>query len=121
MAVDGKRRSYLIWKRTPEAHSEPALSSFAKYKENLVLQFGKRIHSDLPLSARRATIAPTSRRRNRRTSLGGYLVKNRIATTLALLCLYGLPALAQDFRATISGHVFDSSGAAVPNAKVQLT
>jgi hypothetical protein len=29
--------------------------------------------------------------------------------------------MAQDFRATISGHVFDSSGGAVPNAKVQLT
>jgi len=29
--------------------------------------------------------------------------------------------MAQDFRATISGHVFDSSGGAVPNAKVQVT
>ncbi|MFB3816010.1 MAG: carboxypeptidase regulatory-like domain-containing protein, partial [Terriglobales bacterium] len=36
-----------------------------------------------------------------------------------LLCL--LPALvhAQEFRATISGHVLDASGAAVPNVKIQ--
>jgi Carboxypeptidase regulatory-like domain len=49
-------------------------------------------------------------------------VKKRLATTLALLCLgFGLPALAQEFRATISGHVFDSSGGAVPNVKIQVT
>jgi len=34
-----------------------------------------------------------------------------------LLCA---AAFAQEFRATISGHVFDSSGAAVPAAKVQV-
>src|SRR4029079_6949179 len=32
-----------------------------------------------------------------------------------------MPALAQAFRATISGHVFDSSGGAVPNVKIQVT
>jgi len=32
-----------------------------------------------------------------------------------------MPALAQDFRATLSGHVFDSSGGAVPNVKIQVT
>ena len=37
---------------------------------------------------------------------------------LPLLCLLVLPALAQEFRSTISGHVTDASGAAVPNAKV---
>lgn len=37
---------------------------------------------------------------------------------LAALILPGL-LLAQEFRATISGHVFDASRAAVPNAKVQ--
>src|SRR5262245_53673768 len=37
---------------------------------------------------------------------------------LPLLCLLALPALAQEFRSTISGHVTDASGAAVPNAKV---
>jgi hypothetical protein len=30
-------------------------------------------------------------------------------------------AFAQEFRATISGHVFDSSGAAVPGAKIQVS
>src|SRR5450759_4585192 len=42
----------------------------------------------------------------------------RLATTLSLLCLLALPALTQEFRRTISGHVTDASGAAVPNAKV---
>src|SRR5258705_3466122 len=41
--------------------------------------------------------------------------------TLTLLCLAASPALAQDFRATISGHVFDASGGAVPNTKIQVT
>jgi hypothetical protein len=40
---------------------------------------------------------------------------------LPLLCLVGMPALAQEFRSTISGHVFDSSGGAVPNVKIQAT
>ena len=40
---------------------------------------------------------------------------------LTLLCLAVMPALAQDFRATLSGHVFDSSGGAVPNVKIQVT
>src|ERR1035437_4275882 len=43
----------------------------------------------------------------------------RLATTLSLLCLLALPALTQEFRSTISGHVTDASGAAVPNAKIQ--
>jgi hypothetical protein len=41
--------------------------------------------------------------------------------TLTLLCLAASQALAQDFRATISGHVFDASGGAVPNTKIQVT
>jgi hypothetical protein len=40
---------------------------------------------------------------------------------LSVLCLLALPALTQEFRSTISGHVTDSSGAAVPNAKVNAT
>ncbi len=48
-------------------------------------------------------------------------MKRRIATLLPLLCLLALQALAQDFRATITGHVYDSSGGAVPGAKVQVT
>jgi hypothetical protein len=46
-------------------------------------------------------------------------VKKQLATTLSLLCLLALPALTQEFRSTISGHVTDASGAAVPNAKIQ--
>ncbi|MBS1859924.1 MAG: carboxypeptidase regulatory-like domain-containing protein, partial [Acidobacteria bacterium] len=38
-----------------------------------------------------------------------------------MLCLAGLPAFTQEFRATISGHVFDASGGAVPNAKIAVT
>src|SRR5689334_1765237 len=45
-------------------------------------------------------------------------MKKQLAATLSVLCLLALPALAQDFRSTISGHVTDASGAAVPNAKV---
>ena len=45
-------------------------------------------------------------------------MKKQLATMLPLLCLLALPALAQEFRSTISGHVTDASGAAVPNAKV---
>ncbi len=40
----------------------------------------------------------------------------KLWTVSVILC--GLAA-AQEFRATISGHVFDSTGAAVPNTKVQ--
>jgi hypothetical protein len=36
-----------------------------------------------------------------------------------VLALSTVPALSQEFRATISGHVVDSSGGAVPNAKIQ--
>ncbi len=42
----------------------------------------------------------------------------QLAKTLSLLCLLALPALTQEFRSTISGHVTDASGAAVPGAKV---
>src|SRR5229473_7571341 len=51
----------------------------------------------------------------------GFLVKQSLASMLTLLCLLGMPALAQDFRATISGHVYDSSGGAIPNVKIQVT
>lgn len=43
----------------------------------------------------------------------------RAATALALLCLAALSAPAQEFRATISGHIYDASGGAVPNARIQ--
>ena len=45
-------------------------------------------------------------------------MKKQLATMLSVLCLFALPALTQEFRSTISGHVTDSSGAAVPNTKV---
>jgi hypothetical protein len=41
---------------------------------------------------------------------------------IAMLCLLGAASLsAQEFRATISGRVLDSSGGAVPNARIQAT
>src|SRR5579883_2595696 len=40
---------------------------------------------------------------------------------MACLCLLPLSGFAQDFRATISGQVTDSSGAAIPSAKVTVT
>jgi hypothetical protein len=46
----------------------------------------------------------------------------RTKLTLLSLFLFLCATLsAQEFRSTISGHVFDSSGAAVPNAKVNAT
>jgi hypothetical protein len=38
---------------------------------------------------------------------------------LAISLLLHIPAVAQEFRATISGHVYDASGSAVPEAKLQ--
>src|SRR5947209_8735985 len=46
-------------------------------------------------------------------------VKFKLATMMSLLCLCASLAPAQEFRSTISGHVTDASGSAVPNAKVQ--
>ncbi len=41
-------------------------------------------------------------------------------TKLLAVCLFALgTTFAQEFRATISGHIYDSSGAGVPNAKIQ--
>ena len=48
-------------------------------------------------------------------------MKQQLAKLLPILCLLSLPALTQEFRATISGHVFDSSGGAVRSAKIQVT
>ncbi|HEY3439124.1 MAG TPA: carboxypeptidase regulatory-like domain-containing protein [Paludibaculum sp.] len=48
-------------------------------------------------------------------------MKARLVLVLALLCLVASLAPAQEFRATISGHVYDASGGAVPGAKVQAT
>jgi hypothetical protein len=46
----------------------------------------------------------------------------RVKTTIvSLLCLAAATLSAQEFRATISGHVLDASGAAVPGAKIQAT
>jgi len=41
-----------------------------------------------------------------------------LARTAALLCILAAFAMSQEFRATISGRVFDSTGGVVPNAKV---
>lgn len=40
-------------------------------------------------------------------------------SSLSALLLLGCSAFGQEFRATISGHVYDSTGSAVPNAKIQ--
>src|SRR5690349_14221681 len=40
---------------------------------------------------------------------------------LALICLFSFAACGQEFRATVTGHVTDSSGAVVPQASVQVT
>ena len=44
-------------------------------------------------------------------------MKKATAAAVLLACL----GAAQEFRATISGHVYDASGAAVPSAKVEAT
>ena len=51
--------------------------------------------------------------------LGGNFSVRRFQTLLSLFVLLCAAMSAQEFRATISGHVLDSSGAAVPNAKIQ--
>jgi hypothetical protein len=48
-------------------------------------------------------------------------VKRISAALLTTICLVLVPAFTQEFRATISGHAYDSSGGAVPNVKVQVT
>ena len=48
-------------------------------------------------------------------------MKLKSTSLTVLLCLLAVGAWAQEFRATISGHVYDATGAAVPNVKVQAT
>jgi hypothetical protein len=48
---------------------------------------------------------------------GGFHLKTKLHFLILLMLCGVLPA--QEFRATISGHVLDSTGAAVPNAKIQ--
>src|SRR5881394_2346112 len=45
---------------------------------------------------------------------------SRKLTLLLLFCILCFVANAQEFRATISGHVYDASGAAVPGAKIEV-
>lgn len=47
-------------------------------------------------------------------------MNQRLLHFLAALCLAASLGFAQDFRATISGRVFDSSGGAIPGARVQV-
>jgi len=51
---------------------------------------------------------------------GGRLKANVVSSVICLLSL-GSFAFAQEFRASIAGHVKDSTGATVPQAKVQAT
>src|ERR1035441_10829907 len=48
-------------------------------------------------------------------------MKAKFAFSLICLLSLGTFAFAQEFRASISGHVTDSTGASVPLAKVQAT
>ena len=48
-------------------------------------------------------------------------MKAKVAFSLICLLSLGTFAFAQEFRASISGHVTDSTGASVPLAKVQAT
>ena len=42
------------------------------------------------------------------------------ASVVSFLILLAGAAFAQEFRSTVSGHVFDSSTAAVPGAKITV-
>lgn len=42
-----------------------------------------------------------------------------ISTLVLSFALFGATGLAQEFRATVSGHVLDSSGKSIPNAQIQ--
>lgn len=53
------------------------------------------------------------------TTTGVTLVNQRLLHSLAALCLAATLGFAQDFRATISGRVYDSSGGAIPGARIQ--
>ncbi len=46
-------------------------------------------------------------------------MRSKSIVFISLLCLLASLAWAQEFRATISGHVSDASGASVPSAKIQ--
>ncbi len=48
----------------------------------------------------------------------GEKLKTKYCLHTILLCLLASSLPAQEFRSTISGHVFDASGAAVPSAKI---
>ena len=48
-------------------------------------------------------------------------MKIRFLSSVCLLGFLVSALFAEEFRATVTGHVFDSSGAAVPNAKIQST
>src|SRR5216684_5010420 len=49
---------------------------------------------------------------------GGSCLK-RLCCLLLTMFLFSALTPAQEFRSTISGHIIDSSGAAVPNATIQ--
>ncbi|HBY64345.1 MAG TPA: hypothetical protein DEH78_31365, partial [Solibacterales bacterium] len=63
----------------------------------------------------------TRGRRRPLGSLNGGRMRLFVKFTVTFLCLLLAVASAQEFRATISGYVYDATGAAVPNATVQAT
>ena len=47
-------------------------------------------------------------------------MRRAVVLSLTVLCLLAGVVLAQEFRATVSGHVFDASSAAVPGVKITM-
>ncbi|HTS63362.1 MAG TPA: TonB-dependent receptor [Candidatus Acidoferrales bacterium] len=47
-------------------------------------------------------------------------MRRAVVLSLSALCLLAGVVLAQEFRATVSGHVFDASNAAVPGVKITM-
>jgi len=53
-------------------------------------------------------------------SIGGLVMPRSAASLLVLCTLFALPAFAQVDRAALVGTVTDSSGARLPNARVEV-
>ena len=63
-------------------------------------------------------VSPSNRALNHDSVWGVSVKLQQILRITFLLCLALSVGLAQEFRATISGHIYDASGGAVPGAKI---